>query len=348
MTAVPAHPVVDVHIHYLPAALLEVFLRRTRPPRAERQDRWLVLDFGEGYVERIDARLAEPRHLLENLHRAGVNIAVLSINQPGVLRLDPLEARAVAREANDELAELVGDGRGALEGLATLPWQATDAAVDELGRAASLGLKGAMVCSNVAGRPLDDPAFDATFEAAASLSMPLLLHPTVPAQISALSEHGLICAAGFLFDTTTAILRMVFAGTFERHPALKMILAHAGSLLPLLTGRVDREYARNALPCALPEGRRPSDYVRGLYTDTIAGSPSALKLAIELLGADRVCFGSDYPFGNQQEALDLVMATSLPGETRSAICAGNAAELFDLKLIPTAGPGRAHRAEQSP
>ena len=348
MSAVKSRAVIDVHIHYLPPALLKAFMRRTRPPRAERQDGSLVLDFGDGYAERIDARLADPEHLLENLHRTGVDIAVLSINQPGVLKLTPPEAKAVAREANDELAELVGASRGALEGLATLPWQATDTAVDELGRAASIGLRGAMACSNVAGRPLDDPAFDATFAAAASLSMPLLLHPTVPAQVATLSEHGLICAAGFLFDTTTAILRMVFAGTFDRHPRLNVILAHAGSLLPLLAGRVDREYARKALPRALPEGRRPSDYVRGLYTDTIAGSPSALALAVELLGADRVCFGSDYPFGNQQEALDLVTATSLPDETISAIRGENAAELFDLKPAPAARAAGPATAKHSP
>jgi len=334
MSEVRARPVVDAHFHCLPPALLKAFTRRTKPPRAERQNGWLVLDFGEGYVERIDARLAEPERLLENLHRARIDMAVVSINQPGVLKLAPSEAKAVAREANDELAELVGAGRGALEGLATLPWQATDDAVDELGRAVSLGLKGAMACSNVDGRPLDDLAFDATFEAADSLSMPLLLHPTLPAQVSSLSEHGLICGAGFLFDTTTAILRMISAGTFDRHPGLKIVLAHAGSLLPLLIGRLDREYARNALPWALPEGRRPSDYLRRLYTDTIAGSPAALELAVGLLGADRVCFGSDYPFGSQQDALDLVLAASLPDETVSAICWDNAAGLFGLKPLP--------------
>jgi aminocarboxymuconate-semialdehyde decarboxylase len=158
-----------------------------------------------------------------------------------------------------------------------------------------------------------------------------------PAEVSALSEPGLICAAGFLFDTTTAILRMIFAGTFDRHPGLRMILAHAGSLLPLLMGRVDREYARNALPCALPEGRQPSDYLRNLYTDTIAGSPKALALAIELLGTGRVCFGSDYPFGDQAKALDLVLAAALPDETVTAICRENAAALFGLTLSPAAG-----------
>jgi predicted TIM-barrel fold metal-dependent hydrolase len=92
-----------------------------------------VLDFGEGYLERIDARLADPGHLLETLHRTEIDLALISINQPGVLRLATSEAKAVARDANDELAELVGENRGVLEGLATLPWQATDAAVEELG-----------------------------------------------------------------------------------------------------------------------------------------------------------------------------------------------------------------------
>lgn len=326
-------PVVDAHIHYLPPALLSAFMRRTRPPRAERQDGWLMLDFGDGYVERVDARRTEPGRLRENLRQTGVDTAVVSINQPGVLRLPPAEAKAVAREANDELAELVSTSGGAVEGLATLPWQATDDAIDELSRAASLGLKGAMICSNVAGQPIDKPSFDPVFSASASLSMPLLLHPTVPAQVSALSEHGLICGAGFLFDTTTAILRMIFAGTFDRHPSLKIILAHAGSLLPLLMGRFDREYARNALPGVLPQERQPSDYLHRLYTDTIAGSPRALGLAIEQFGADRVCFGSDYPFGNQQEALDLVQTAALPDETAAAVCGENAIDLFGLKRL---------------
>lgn len=348
MNTVPARPVVDVHIHFLPPALLKAFTQRTRPPRAERQDGWLVLDFGDGYTERIDARLIEAEHMFENLKRAGVDAAVVSINQPGVLRLESADAAAVARDANDELTELVANAGGTIEGLATLPWQAADAAIEEIARAASVGLKGAMVCSNIAGRPLDDPEFEAAFGAAASLSMPLLLHPTVPAEVSALSEHGLICATGFLFDTTTAILRMIFAGTFDRHPGLKIVLAHAGSLLPLLMGRVDREYARKALPRTLPEGHRPSDYLRSLYTDTIAGSPGALRLAIELLGADRVCFGSDFPFGDQRQALDLVEAAALPDEVAAAVCGDNAAELFGLKVIQATGAWGRESAKQAP
>ncbi|MHB8220994.1 MAG: amidohydrolase family protein [Acidimicrobiales bacterium] len=333
MGAHQEHPVVDVHIHLLPPALLSTFLARTRPPMAERRDGWLILDFGDGYVERIDARLVEPERLLESLETAQVDAAVVSINQPGVLRLDAPVAAAVAREANDELADLVGRHRGVLDGLATLPWQDTHAAVEELARADAIGLKGAMVCSNIAGRSLDDPVFDPTFEAAAAGSLPLLLHPTVPAQVAAVQDYGLICAAGFLFDTSTAVLRLVMAGTFEKHPGLKVILAHAGSLLPLLAGRLDREYARDAVPRTLPEGRQPSDYVRRLFTDTIAGSPKALELAIDLVGSDHVCFGSDFPFGNQLQALDLVREAGLAEETLSAVCGGNARTLFNLAPV---------------
>lgn len=328
-----AHPVVDVHIHHLPPALLGTLLRRSRYPRAERRDGSLVLEFGNGYVEHVAVHRIEPEGLLDSLQRAGVDLAVVSVNQPGVLLLDTAEAVAVARDANDELLQLVRDSDGAIEGLATLPWQATDAAIEELERAAAMGLKGAMVCSNIAGEPLDAPGFDPTFEAAASRSMPLLLHPTLPANVSTLSEHGLICAAGFLFDTTTAVLRMMFAGTLERHPTLKILLAHAGSLLPLLAGRIEREYARGALPTRLPEGRKPGDYVRRLYTDTIAGSPAALGLAIDLVGGDHVCFGSDFPFNDQTQALDLaVSATDGDDELRAAVCGGNACALFDLKV----------------
>lgn len=328
-----AGPVVDVHIHYLPPALLSTLLRRDRYPRAERLGGSLVLDFGNGYVEHVGERRLEPDGIRESLRQAGVDVAVVSINQPGVLRLDPAEAVAIARDANDELRQLVADSAGAIEGLATLPWQSTDAAVAELERAASIGLKGAMVCSNIAGEPLDAPAFDPTFEAAAARSMPLLLHPTPPADVSTLSSHGLICAAGFLFDTTTAVLRMMFAGTLERHRTLRILLAHAGSLLPLLAGRVEREYARGALPVPLPEGRTPGDYVRRLYTDTIAGSPEALGLAIDLVGADHVCFGSDFPFNDQRQALDLALsATDGDAGLRAAVCGGNACALFDLKV----------------
>src|SRR5579863_2688098 len=326
------HPVVDVHIHYLPPALLRTLCKRTRVPRAERVGGSLVLEFGHGYVERIDARRVEPDGLHESLRRVGVDLAVVSINQPGVLLLEAEEAVAVARDANDELMQLARDSDGAIEGLATLPWQDTTAAIAELEHAASIGLKGAMVCSNIAGEPLDAPAFDPTFGAAAARSMPLLLHPTMPRDVSTLSDHGLICGAGFLFDTTTAVLRMIFARTFDRHPSLKVLLAHAGSLLPLLAGRIEREYARGALPLSLPEGRQPGEYVRRLYTDTIAGSPKALELAIELVGPDHVCFGSDFPFNDQRQALDLVLsATADDDALRAALCGGNACALFDVK-----------------
>jgi len=326
-------PVVDVHVHYLPPSLLATLLRRTRYPRAERSGSSLVLEFGSGYVEHIGARRIEQEGIRESLRAAGVDVAVVSVNQPGVLFLEPAEAAAIARDANDELLQFVRDSGGAIEGLATLPWQAGEFAVDELERAAHTGLKGAMVCSNIGGVPVDSPEFDAVFEAAASRSMPLFLHPAIPANVSLLSDHGLICAAGFLFDTTTAVLRLVFGGTLERHPTLKILLAHAGSLLPLLAGRIDREHRRGALPVRLPHGRQLGEYLQRLYTDTIAGSAGALKLAVELVGPDHVCFGSDFPFNDQAPALDLALeAAESDGALRAAICGRNACTLFDLKV----------------
>ena len=104
-----------------------------------------------------------------------------------------------------------------------------------------------MVCSNVSGRPLDEPDFDQVFGTAASLDLPLLLHPTVPLSMPTLGDYGLTCSVGFLFDTTTAILRLLLGGLFSRYPGLKIVVGHAGSLLPQLAGRLDLQARGRAM-----------------------------------------------------------------------------------------------------
>jgi aminocarboxymuconate-semialdehyde decarboxylase len=290
----------------------------------------LVLDFGDGYVERVSESCSDPGHLFEALELAGIDIAILSINQPGVLYMPSDEAGAIARDANDELLALVQESNGRLEGLATLPWQVPELAIAELERTASLGLRGAMACSNVAGQSLDALHFDPVFEAAERLRMPMLLHPSLPLGVQTLGPYGLTCAAGFLMDTTTAVLRVILGGTFDRHPGLKLILAHAGSLLPQIAGRLDLEYDRGTVMLSLADGRHPTDYIGMLYTDTVAGSPSALQAAVGLFSHDRVLLGSDYPFWDHELALRIVRQADLGEDLTSRITGLNAIELFAL------------------
>jgi aminocarboxymuconate-semialdehyde decarboxylase len=182
----------------------------------------------------------------------------------------------------------------------------------------------------VAGRSLDEPEFDQVFGASEELGAPFLLHPSLPLAVRTLGPYGLTCAAGFLMDTTTAILRLIFCGTFDRHPELRLILGHAGSLLPQLAGRIDLEYERGTISRTLAEGRYPTDYMKLLYTDTVAGSATALRAGVELLGPDRVMLGSDYPFWSHDLALGIVRDAAFDAETIARITGRNAVGLFGL------------------
>jgi len=328
---VPATPLVDVHIHYLPEALVGAFERRDSPPFIRRDGGTLTLHYGDDYVEHIDAAASDLGRLLQVLDEHAIDVGVLSINQPGVLKLPNDEACEAARAANDELAAVAADSGGRLAGMATLPWQEPEEAAAELRRSASAGLTGAMVCSNVSGRSLDEPAFDVVFAEAARLEAPLLLHPTVPLSVDTLGPYGITCAAGFLFDTTTAVLKLVLGGTFERHPGLKLIVGHAGSLLPQLAGRIELEYRRGAITRTLPEGKSPGDYLSLLYTDTVAGSAGPLGAALDLFGPSRVMFGSDYPFWDPIDSVGLLDDPRLQGPDGELVRGQNAIELFGLE-----------------
>jgi aminocarboxymuconate-semialdehyde decarboxylase len=328
-------PLVDVHIHYLPRALVRAYQARTTPPRIENDGADLVLRYGSGYVERIDAGSADPTTLVRMLDRNGIDIAVLSINQPGVLGLAPDDACVTARAANDELAGLVEASSGRLAGLATLPWQCPEEAGEELTRAVGLGLKGAMVCSNVSGRSLDEDGFEQVFAAGAALDVPFLLHPTVPLSIGTLGEYGLTCSVGFLFDTTTAILRLLLSGLLDRLPGLKIIVGHSGSLLPQLAGRLDLEQERGAIvSTAAKRGPLSRDYLGLLYTDSVSGSVPPLAAALELFGPEHVMFGTDFPFWEPSKSVSVLNDLTVGEREREWIRGGNALTLFHLEAVP--------------
>jgi aminocarboxymuconate-semialdehyde decarboxylase len=325
-------PLVDIHIHFMPSALLRAYRAREVPPLIEDDGASVVLRYGSGYVERIATASTDPANILRTLDRDGIDVAVLSINQPGVLGLAADDACVTAREANDELAELVHSSGGRLGGLATLPWQCPAEASEELRRAVRAGLCGAMVCSNVAGSSLDEERFEQVFATAASLDVPLLLHPTVPLSIATLGDYGLTCSVGFLFDTTTAILRLVLGGLFDRYPGLKIIVGHSGSLLPQLAGRLDLEIARGAI-FARPAKSGPlsESYLRLLYTDSVSGSVPPLIAAIGLFGSDHVMFGTDFPFWDPKDSIRVLDQLSLPELDLERLRGGNAMELFGLE-----------------
>ena len=161
-----------------------------------------------------------------------------------------------------------------------------------------MGLKGLEIGNAVGDKPLDDPIFEPFFEAAQKLELLLFVHP-LEGGAGRRRSAGAGCSATFCnlpFRTTLMIERMIFKGMFEKYPNLRLCLSHGGGLLAFNIWRLDHSYGlRPDFKKIIPQ--KPSEYLRKLYFDTIVHPLSALQYLIQVVGADRVVIGTDYPMG---------------------------------------------------
>jgi predicted TIM-barrel fold metal-dependent hydrolase len=319
---------VDVHVHHLPAALVEAYARRAEVPCLVRHEGERLVDMGGGIAYPLFPDLLDSARRLALMDGNGIDVSVPSVPPPGLDGLDPTDALVVARAANDELAEL----GGRLRPVAVLPLEAPAVAAEELERAVGLGLRGGLVFSNVRGARLDETRFQPVFEAAAALRVPLVLHPATPVGVDAATGYALPTTLGFLVETTVCALRLVLDGIFERHPELMLVVPHVGSVIPFILGRIDYEAA--LLPGAAGAlGGRPSEHLRRLFVDSVCSWPPALRLALDVFGAEHVLFGSDEPYwraGDAVDTVDTVQIAGLDADAAAAVWHRNADRLFRL------------------
>jgi predicted TIM-barrel fold metal-dependent hydrolase len=322
---------IDTHSHFMPSTLLRALETRPEAPRVVERDGRPFVEYGARSAVPLSPAFTDVDVILGQMSEAGIDHTVLSVTIPGVDWFEDGIAPSLADECNAELAELCAAHAGRLSGLATVPLQVVDRAGDVLERAVGRGLKGAMIYSNVAGGHLDDPSRRPFFDAVAVLDVPILLHPTYPLCAPTMAAYGMIEIAGFLFDTTTAALRLVFDGLYERHPEFKFIVPHAASLIPYFSGRID--HFGKARPGATGDLSVPaSEHIRKFYTDTVCDWPAAIHLSLEFFGGDRIMLGSDAPFWPMKSAVEFLASLELSDADRAKIESENAARLYELEL----------------
>jgi aminocarboxymuconate-semialdehyde decarboxylase len=266
------------------------------------------------------------------LDEHGVTTQVLTFTTPGVHVEQPDISIAWSRMVNDAFARVVRERQGRFTALATLPLNDPEASVIELERAMStLRLPGAMVFSNVNHVALADPRFEKLWKKANELKAVIYIHPTDPLGVDAMLDYWLMPLVGFLMDTTLAASKLVFSGVVERHPDIRWVLTHMGGAIPYLAERLDRGY-RAFADCRANIGRPPSEYLRNFYYDTVNFNPSAVRLALDFAGPDRILAGSDYP--HQIGSIPLMISTldhfDAPASVKEKIRHENAARLLQL------------------
>jgi aminocarboxymuconate-semialdehyde decarboxylase len=324
---------VDVQTHFLPEAVVAALAARPAWPRLIEGGGRREVEYGPGVTFPLGPEMESIDTKLEAMDAAGIAVSVLSVTPSGLDFLDAATATAVARDANDELAAATAAHGRRLAALATLPMQAPQAAAAELERAVAEGLAGAMIYSNVAGRYLDEPAFRDVFEVAARLKVPLALHPTFPVNARGLEDHGMLTGVGFVYDTSTATLRLLFDGLFERHPDLRFLLAHVGGILPYVSGRLDYAWERRRARGGTSPGP-PSELLQRIYVDAVCSAPRSLAFAIDFFGDDHVLYATDHPFWDPARTNDTLARVSLTDGGRDRVLSGNARALFALSGPP--------------
>ena len=293
--------IVDVHAHIHPKKYLKELERRTEYPILK------VESSGGGFIhysETVRSPIGDSFHdidlRIKEMNRFNITTELLSAVNPWTDAFSSKElAIRFSKMINDEISSVVSKykNEGRFVGLATLPLVSPTDAAGELERAVDeLGLLGAIVGTNVSGTYLSDQQFLPIWKVAHDKKCLLFLHPTVPLGADELKELGLIRSLGYVFDSTVCLVKMAYAGIFDRYPQLRILSSHLAGAFPYVQGRVDTAWKQ------FPESKGslsepPSNKIRRvLYADTISYSKSALRLASEFIGIQRLMFGTDFPF----------------------------------------------------
>jgi predicted TIM-barrel fold metal-dependent hydrolase len=255
----------------------------------------------------------------------------------------------LARIGNDAMAELCARHPARFPTfVAALSMTNVEGSVEEARRAVKeLGAGGVQIFTNIAGRPLDDPAYERIFATMAELDQPIWLHP---ARTSAMPDYAsepksrfeMWWCFGWPYDTSVAMVRMVFCGLLDRYPNLKIITHHLGGMIPFYDGRIgpglqvlgsrtlDEDYSK-----VLPALKRPHlDYLHDFYGDTalFGGGIQAVRCGLEFFGSEHVVFATDTPLGPIAPTIARIRELDISEADRRKILAGNAERLLKRKL----------------
>ena len=315
---------IDIHAHSTPQS----FIKATKSG-----EDWHTLNLGSALSNPRNGWTPEQR--IADMDSLGVDIQVVSTTAAFYrYDLDTEVTAAMHRECNDEVSQLTKDHPDRFAGLANIPMQDPTAAIEELERSmVTLGLKGAMINDTANNVTYDEPQYLPFWKAAEELGALIFIHQrggdTLVTPRS--DKYHLMNSIGNLVDRAVTYATFVFGGVMDKHPDLKICLAHGGGYTCFGIGRMDRGWQ------VRPEARvniqePPSAYLRKFYYDCLTHSEPALRYLIDSVGIDRILFGTDWP---ADMAIDWPVSwvlglESLTQEEKDAILWKNLESLLDL------------------
>lgn len=335
---------IDSHTHFFPRAFLEEIGRRGQPFGME-------LKSGAGGVPALLMNGVPHPSLLpfisveRHLHRMDASQIDMHVvwqsSRPNVFWADPDLGLALCQIINDEYADLVARYPARFAAIASVPLQDIGRSVAEAERAVTKKrLSGVMTNTNIRGRYLDDPYFWPLYELMQELDAPLFLHPANVFGADKLRDFHLSFLLGLPAETTLSVARMIFSGTLDRFPKLRLFVPHGGGLLPFLAGRLNHGF--EVRPECRKIERSPVEYLDRMLLDSVVYSPDILGFVVQKAGVNHLALGSDYPYDMADEhAVSTVMQAGLPASAIDPIMSENIRRFLGLpEESRTLRPGR--------
>lgn len=325
---------VDVHAHFMDrsyyealASLPGVSIQRSR------EGMGFLLRNGSKWLPFNDA-MFKPDGQLRDMDGKAIDLRILSLSTPSVYPFTGQSRIDLCRRSNDRMIAEARKHPGRFLAVATLPLMDVRASLDELDRMRSASeMVGITIGSNIEGLPLSDHTLEPIWTRLNELKVPVFEHPMIPVFAAAMDEFTLPVRVGFLLDTSLAVCRMIYAGVFERHPDFPFVVAHTGAAFLDLMERLDNGF-RFYTECRQHITRLPSDFAKRFYYDSCGFYGPLLMMAREIVGVERLLFGTDYPFIDA--GLAHVENLKIPTNEKDMIFGGNAARLLNLKSNPLA------------
>ncbi|KAL9033552.1 MAG: hypothetical protein Q9180_005886 [Flavoplaca navasiana] len=359
--------IIDVHTHIYTSSYLSLLRSRTTVPylldlpNKNASPRLIILPSDddasislETRGRPIDTSYSSIQEKVRFMDAHDISTSVISLANPWLDFLPPEEGIKWAKTINDELQEICAQNRQKrLYAFATLPLSASpDDVVDEIYRLRNLlSIKGTIFSTTALGSGLDDPALDPMWDALEDTQALIFLHPHygLPNEVYGPRNsdygHVLPLALGFPLETTIAFTRMWLSGVFDRFPTLRILIAHAGGTLPFLAGRIEScvQHERSFEPDGDGGRRGPKRDLRtvlreNVWLDAVVYSETSLKAAIELVGKEKVMFGTDHPFfppleesAEKWASVETNLTAVAGTEVRDMIMGENAFKLLGLE-----------------
>jgi len=288
-------------------------------------------------VEPGSLLMASPQERLRAMDEQGIDVEALSINAYWYAASRDV-ARELIRIQNEKLAEACAAHPDRFVAFASVALQHPDLATEQLEEGVKrYGLRGAAIGGSVNGEELADPRFHPFWAKAEQLGALVFIHPQATGVASEIPNRlkgsgGLDNTIGNPLETTIALSHLIFEGTLDRFPGVKICAAHGGGYLPSYAARSDAIFTTFPDRRTRPLAKKPTEYLRQLYFDSLVFTPEALRHLVAETGADRIVMGTDYPFPWTQTAVDHILHTpGLSDADRVAILGGTAEKLLAIR-----------------